>query len=173
MPDHINSLNFPIQASNQASHTRFGREYTYDSSTDSWLAVTPTLQVLDPSKLSPKDYTPVIRDDGDTLQNGDSYYNTIDETTYTWDETSGYWRRTSAGAVVSDTAPVDLYDGLIWQDTIAGGTYIYNQSGDTWIEAGGAGGYAVDPLMVIEPESNGDPVASDFANGVQFVVQYE
>jgi len=142
-----NSLNFPKTASNNAKHNRFGHEYTYNATTDSWLAEEHPEYIQDPSRLAPRDTVPVVRDLGEPLQNGDMYYNTVDETTYTWDENSGYWRRTSAGAVISDTLPIDLYDGLIWQDTVNGGTFIYNQAGDTWIEAGGSGGVALDPVF--------------------------
>jgi hypothetical protein len=167
-----NSLNFPKTASNNAKHNRFGHEYTYNATTDSWLAEEHPEYIQDPSRLAPRDTVPVVRDLGEPLQNGDMYYNTVDETTYTWDENSGYWRRTSAGAVISDTLPIDLYDGLIWQDTVNGGTFIYNQAGDTWIEAGGSGGVALDPVFFDgswDTISNKPTGVSAFANDAGYL----
>lgn len=167
-----NSLNFPKTASNNAKHNRFGHEYTYNATTDSWLSEEHPEYIQDPSRLAPRDTVPVVRDLGEPLQNGDMYYNTVDETTYTWDENSGYWRRTSAGAVISDTLPIDLYDGLIWQDTVNGGTFIYNQAGDTWIEAGGSGGVALDPVFFDgswDTISNKPTGVSAFANDAGYL----
>ena len=167
-----NSLNFPKTASNNAKHNRFGYEYTYNATTDSWLAEEHPEYIQDPSRLAPRDNVPVVRDLGEPLQNGDMYYNTVDETTYTWDENSGFWRRTSSGAVISDTLPIDLYDGLIWQDTVNGGTFIYNQAGDTWIEAGGSGGVALDPVFFDgswDTISNKPTGVSAFANDAGYL----
>ena len=146
-----NSMNFPKNAAQNAKHQKYGYEYTYDNVNDRWIAEEHPMIIRDDARILPKDFEPVIRDNGEALQNGDTYYNITTDTTFTWDEDAGYWRRTSAGVVISDTMPVDLYDGLLWQDTVGGGTFIYNQVGDTWIEAGGSGGVATFDSLANKP----------------------
>jgi hypothetical protein len=39
----------------------------------------------------------------------------------------------AGGAVIADAEPTTKTDGMIWVDTINGGTYIWNAAGSTWI----------------------------------------
>ena len=160
-----NSMNFPKNAAQNAKHQKYGYEYTYDNVNDRWIAEEHPMLIRDYSRILPKDFEPVIRDNGEALQNGDTYYNITTDTTFTWDEDAGYWRRTSAGVVISDTMPVDLYDGLLWQDTVSGGTFIYNQVGDTWIEAGGSGGVATFDSLANKPTTIAGYGITDAFNG--------
>jgi len=160
-----NSMNFPKNAAQNAKHQKYGYEYTYDTVNDRWIAEEHPMIIRDYSRILPKDFEPVIRDNGEALQNGDTYYNITTDTTFTWDEDAGYWRRTSAGVVISDTMPVDLYDGLLWQDTVGGGTFIYNQVGDTWIEAGGSGGVATFDSLANKPTTIAGYGITDAFNG--------
>ena len=69
-----------------------------------------------------------------------------------WTTTGGMWGRINGltvqhpGIVISDTAPTPAYTGLIWLDSVSGGTFIYYDS--FWVEIGSAGGQLIAPVTI-------------------------